>query len=575
MTITPGDTLTDATPIDCDVLVIGSGAGGLSVAVVAAWHGLDVVVAEKAPVLGGTTAWSGGWLWVPRNPLARAAGIDEDPATPRLYLQSILGNTFDAERVDTYLSRGPEMVSFFQSHTAVRFIDGNAVPDFDDTVPGAADGGRSLCGAPFDGRELGPPVHALRRPPPELLLQGLSLSPGADLWHFLNATRSARSALYVAKRLGRHALDLLRHGRSMQLRNGEALAGRLLKSALDLKARFLTAAPVVRLLVEDGAARGGVVRTAAGEVAIRARRGVVLAAGGFPHDEARRRDLYPHAPTGREHWSAAPADNTGDGLRLGEAAGGRLDEDTHDPGAWAPVSVVPGRNGRPAMHFPHLVDRGKPGVIAVTADGRRFTNEGVSYHRFMTDLFAAVPPGAEPACWLVCDHAFQRRYGLGAAKPFPVPLGGVLRSGYLKSGRTVAELAASCGIDAAGLTATVAGYNAAARDGRDPAFGRGGSAYTRAQGDPGRRPNPAVAPIERGPFYAVKVVPGSLGTFAGLKTDASARVLDRDGQPIPGLFATGNDMASVMGGHYPSGGITLGPAMTFGYLAGLHLAAAG
>lgn len=558
-------------PPDCDVLVVGSGAGGLSVAVTAAWRGLNVLVAEKESVLGGTTAWSGGWLWIPRNPLAVEAGIREDITEPRLYLQSILGNAFDPARIDAFLEHGPRMVAFFREHTSVQFVAGNAVPDFDDSMPGSANGGRSVCGAPFDGRGLGPMVHALRRPPEEMTLRGMGLASGADLWHFLNARRSLRSALYAGKRIGRHALDVVRHGRAMQLVNGEALAGRLLKSALDLKVSFRTDAPVVRLLTNgDGSVRGAVLRTPGGEREVVARRGVVLAAGGFPHDTERRRALYPHAPTGREHWSAAPPSNTGDGLRLGEAAGAAVDDTLFDAGAWAPVSRVPRADGS-VMNFPHLVDRGKPGLIAVTADGRRFTNEANSYHAFMRDFFRTVRPEHEAAAWFICDHTFQRRYGLGAAKPFPVPQGPFLRSGYLKRGSTITELAAACGIDPVGLAATVTSYNRHAHDGHDPAFHRGESAYNRAQGDPSIRPNPCIAPIENGPFYAVKMVPGSLGTFSGLRTDENARVLDGAGAPIPGLYAAGNDLSSIMGGHYPSGGITLGPAMTFGYLAALHM----
>lgn len=557
--------------LDCDVLVVGSGAGGLSVAVTAAWHGLDVLVAEKAPQLGGTTAWSGGWLWIPRNPLARAAGIREGGEEPRRYLRAILGNNYDGDRIDAFLENGPRMVSFFEEHTAVRFVPGNAVPDFDGHAPGAATGGRSVCGAPYDGRELGDAVALLRRPPAEMTLMGMGIASGADLWHFFNARRSLRSALHVGRRLARHAVDLARHGRAMQLVNGEALAARLLKSALDLKVRFRTASPAVRLIVEEGAVRGAVLRGPDGEVVVRARRGVVLAAGGFPHDPERRKALFGHAPTGAEHWSAAPPDNTGDGLRLGESAGAEVDRNLCDAGAWAPVSRLAQRDGS-VLNFPHLIDRGKPGLIAVTAAGRRFANEANSYHAFMRDFLAAVEPGGEAVAWLVCDHRFQRRYGLGASKPFPVPLARYERSGYIVSAPTVEELARRCGIDPAGLAAAVESHNRAARAGRDPAFGRGDTPYNRVSGDPGHGPNPTLGPIERGPFHAVKIVPGSLGTFAGLKTDAAARVLGRDGRPIAGLYATGNDMASVMGGHYPSGGITLGPAMTFGYLAGLDLA---
>ncbi len=224
--------------------------------------------------------------------------------------------------------------------------------------------------------------------------------------------------------------------------------------------------------------------------------------------------------------------------------------------------------------FPHIIERGKPGIIGVLADGRRFCNEGNGYHDYVAAMFEAVPSGQEVASWLVCSHAFQRRYGLGISRPSPVPVGPWIRSGYLKTGRTIADLARACGIDPNGLERTLADYNHHARDGADPAFDRGGTPYNRLQGDPANRPNPCVAPIERGPFYAVKVVPGSFGTFAGLRTDGQARVLDAAGAPIPGLLAAGTDMASVMGGHYPAGGINLGPALTFGYIAGRTAAGA-
>jgi succinate dehydrogenase/fumarate reductase flavoprotein subunit len=241
--------------------------------------------------------------------------------------------------------------------------------------------------------------------------------------------------------------------------------------------------------------------------------------------------------------------------------------------AWCPVSLVPYRSGRTGV-YPHIVDRGKPGLIAVLADGRRFVNEADGYHDFVSAMVAAVPPGEEVASWLVCDHAFQRRYPFGMSKPFPVPVWPYLRSGYLKTGRTLDELARACGIDPDGLTHTVKEFNRHARDGQDPAFGRGTTPFNRGSGDPDHGPNPSLAPIERGPFYAIKVLPGSFGTFAGLKTDRHARVLDRHGDPIPGLYAAGSDQANVMGGHYPSGGINIGPAMTFGYIAGRHAAAA-
>jgi succinate dehydrogenase/fumarate reductase flavoprotein subunit len=224
-------------------------------------------------------------------------------------------------------------------------------------------------------------------------------------------------------------------------------------------------------------------------------------------------------------------------------------------------------------HFPHIIDRAKPGIIGVLANGKRFVNEADGYYDYAAAMVAGVQEGAEVASWLVCDHRFQRRYGLGHARPFPLPVGPAVRSGYLKRAASIHELARRCGIDPDALAETVSVYNRHARRGEDPQFGRGSTPYNRKQGDPLHAgANPCVAPIEHGPFYAVKVRPGSFGTFAGLKTNAAAQVLGSDDQPIAGLYAAGTDMASVMGGFYPSGGINLGPAMTFGYIAGRHAA---
>jgi succinate dehydrogenase/fumarate reductase flavoprotein subunit len=259
-------------------------------------------------------------------------------------------------------------------------------------------------------------------------------------------------------------------------------------------------------------------------------------------------------------------------MRMAEAIGAVVADDLVHPGAWAPVSLVPRKDGS-VGRYPHLVERAKPGFVAVDTRGQRFVNEADSYHDFMSALFRATPEGEEPVAWLIADHKAQRRWGLGWAKPFPFPLGGYLSSGYLKRGATIAELATACGIDPAALGATMAEFNRHAAEGEDPAFGRGRSAYNKVQGDAiSTGKNSSLGPLGPGPFYAVRIVPGSLGTFAGLKTDAAARVLGPDGATIPGLFAVGNDMSSIMGGNYPSGGITLGPAMTFGYVAGRVLA---
>ncbi|MCB1383474.1 MAG: FAD-dependent oxidoreductase [Notoacmeibacter sp.] len=554
----------------CDVLVLGSGAGGLATAVAAAHFGLSVIVAEKAPVFGGTTAWSGGWLWIPRNPLAVAAGIVEDPREPLRYLESELGNRVRDPRIPVFLDNGPEMVSFFADHAAMEWIDGNRIPDFHESE-GRAHGGRSVSVAPYDGRRLGPLIGRLRPPLDVVSLAGMGIASGADMAHFFNATRSLGSLLHVAGRLARHARDLVLRRRAMQLVNGNALVARLLKAAHDKGVVLLDSAPLTRLVHEENRVTGAVLATAGGEITVTARRGVVLATGGFPHDRARIAQNFDHDPQGTRHQSAAPDTNTGDGIHAGEQAGGIFETGFSHAGAWAPVSLVPKRDGATGR-FPHLVERAKPGFIAVLPDGRRFVNEADSYHDFMKALFVATPAGHEPVCWLIASHRAQRRFGLGWSKPFPFPAASYEASGYLKSAGSLAGLARACGIDPQGLEETVRRFNAHARVGQDPDFGRGGSAYNRIQGDPSHGPNPSLGALDTAPFHAVKIVPGSLGTFAGLRTDARARVLDAGGAAIPGLYAAGNDMASIFGGNYPSGGITIGPAMTFGYIAARTLA---
>jgi succinate dehydrogenase/fumarate reductase flavoprotein subunit len=566
--------MAEARTIECDVLVAGSGAGGMAAAVTARRHGLDVLVAEKEPWFGGTTALSGGWLWVPGNrhgtALGAQAGAIEPPGAARAYLEDQCGPWFDGARVDAFLAAGPRMVDFLERETAVRFECPVMFPDYHPDAPGGAAGGRSIVAAPFDGRALGRSLAKLRPPLPELTLFGMMLGSGKEIVHFFNATRSLESAWVVAKRLASHARDLALYHRGIRLTNGNALAGRLLKSAEDAGVRLLLSAPVRELLRSGGAVRGARLDTAEGPARVHARRGVVLACGGFPQDVERRRRLFPHAPTGAEHWSPAPPGNTGDGLRLAEAAGARIEQDLPHAAAWVPVSRVVRRDGTTGL-FPHFIDRAKPGVIAVTRKGRRFVNEANSYHDFVQGLVAAVGRD-EPTAFLLADHRAIRRYGLGFAKAFPLPLGPYLRSGYLLHGDTPATLAARAGIDAAALEVTLETYNRHARAGRDPEFDKGSTAYNRFLGDATVAPNPCLAPLEVAPFYAVQVVIGDLGTYAGIRTDGRARVLGARGEPIAGLYAAGNDMASIMGGNYPAGGITLGPAMTFGYIAGCDLA---
>ncbi len=559
--------------LQCDVLVVGSGAGGLSTAITAKKHGLDVVVVEKEEHFGGTTAFSGGVLWIPGNHLARASGVRDSREAARTYLQNEAGAFFDDRAVDALLEHGPEMLEFFERETEVKFVP-TLYPDYHPTLPGGVDIGRSVLAAPYDIRRLGKDMARLRPPLETITFIGMMFnSSNADLKHFFNATRSLTSFVYVTKRLATHLKELALYRRGINVTSGNALAARLAQSALDLSIPIHTRTSASELLLENGRVIGALVRGPQGTQRIEARRGVVLASGGFSHDLARIHQAYPHLRRGGEHLSPVPAGNTGDGAYLAESVGGKLELRFPEAAAWMPVSRVPLSKGRHGV-FPHLLDRYKPGVIGVLRDGRRFTNESESYHDVGAALIQACEGQRETAMWLICDRTAIGKYGLGYAKPSPMPLRPLIRSGYLLKGATLAELARQAGIDPRGLEETVRQYNLGAERGVDNEFGRGTTAFNRYLADPEHRPNPCVAPIGKGPYYAVKVIMGDLGTFDGLRTSLEGEVLDEGGAAIPGLYAVGNDRASVMGGNYPGAGITLGPIMTFGYLTGRHLARA-
>ncbi|ANC81910.1 MULTISPECIES: FAD-dependent oxidoreductase [Pseudomonas] len=551
----------------CDVLVIGAGAGGLATAITAKKLGLDVIVIEKEACFGGTTAFSGGVLWVPGT---RHGGNDSQAAA-MTYLRNETGACFDAAGVEAFLRYAPQMVEFFERETAVKFVP-TLYPDYHPQVEGGVDVGRSILAAPYDIRGLGPDMARLRPPLKTITFIGMMFnSSNADLKHFFNVTRSLTSFAYVAKRLLTHLKELALYRRGTQVTSGNALAARLVRSALDLGIPILTGTPARQLLREGARVVGAVTGQAGSEQRIEARRGVVLACGGFSHDLQRLRQAYPHVRRGGEHFSPVPAGNTGDGARMAEALGAKVDICLQAPAAWMPVSKVPVGGGR-HIAFPHLLDRYKPGVIGVLRSGQRFTNESNAYHDVGAALIEACSDQAETAMWLVCDRRTLAKYGLGFAKPAPMPLGPLLRNGYLLKGQTLAELAGKAGIDAQGLEQTVREYNLGAVHGEDRQFGRGSTSFNRYLADPQQQPNPCVAPVGEGPYFAVKVIMGDLGTFDGLRTRVTGEVLAADGQVIDGLYAVGNDRASIMGGNYPGAGITLGPIMTFAYITGRHLA---
>lgn len=558
--------------IECDLVVVGSGAAGLATAITAHKRGLDVVVLEKEPVFGGTTALSGGVLWIPLGPHGRKQNPADNLAAVRTYMRSETGAFFDEAAVEAFIENGPKMVEFFERETEMQFVP-TLYPDYHPDAPGGADIGRSILAAPYDIRGLGKDMARLKPPLKTITFIGMMFnSSNADLKHFFQATKSLTSFVYVARRLLTHMKELLLYRRGINVTSGNALAARLAASALKLGIPIHTESPV-REIVFDKAGRATGVRVAgaSGEQVITARHGVVLACGGFPQDVRRIAQAYPHVQRGGEHLSPTPLSNTGDGINLAEAAGAVVDIRFKDSAAWMPVSRVPYANGEFGV-FPHLLDRYKPGVIGVLRTGRRFTNESNSYHDVGAALIRACAGQKETAMWLVCDRPTLAKYGLGFVKPAPMPLGKHLRNGYLLKGATLAELAKNAGIDAAGLEAAVAAYNQGAVRGQDTEFHRGTTSFNRYLADPAHQPNPCVAPVAQGPFYAVKLVMGDLGTFDGIKTSVVGEVLKRDGAPIAGLYAVGNDRASIMGGNYPGAGITHGPNMTFGFVTGNHIA---
>lgn len=545
-----------------DVIVAGSGASGLTAALTAARLGAKVCLLERDRLIGGTTALSGGWMWIPQNHLAREQGMADSLEDARSYLRSEIGACFDEARVDAFLQNAPRMLDYLAHEAGIDFVLGQ-FPDYHPAVSGSRSGCRGICAAPYNAKQLGADKKLLRQPLKAMTLFGLPLMAGKDLHHFYNATGSWRSAIYVVQRLLRYGADLALHGGNTRLVNGTALVAHLYGAARAAGVEIRVNTAVAGLLMEDQRVVG--VRVAGQPAPLRAAFGVILACGGFSHDASRRRLLFPHEREVPGHFSPVPASVDGAGLRLAMEAGGMLEDGFPHAAAWAPVSQVPQADGSTEI-FVHFVDRPKPGFIAVTRAGERFVNEANSYHDFIAALLS-VKPGPGTEAFLLCDHPTLRKYGMGAVKPAPFPLGKWLRNGYLRRADTISELAQRLGIDSVTLESSVQRYNQGAIEGRDPQFGKGENLHNRYLGDPRHLPNPNVGPLLTPPFYALRLLPGDLGTYATIRTDASARVLRVGGGRVDGLYAVGNDMASIMGGAYPGPGITLGPGMTFGFIA--------
>ncbi len=546
-----------------DLVVAGAGAAGMTAAAVAASQGMRVLLVEKTALVGGTTAWSGGMVWVPANRQMLAAGMADSLDAARRYLAATVASESGAAMREAFLTHAGEAIDYLAAHTPVRLRPVTVYPDYYPDRPGATLGGRVLEPCPFDARALGSRFALLRPPLPEFTLFGGMMVSRPDITHFRRVFRSAHATWRVASLLARHARERLTAPRGTSLYLGNALAGRLLLAVTELGVELRLGTRIAALRRDGRRVSGLVLRNGSDDEAELTCRAVVLATGGFSHDAGlRARMLSPAAGP----LSAAAPGNAGDGIRLGLDVGGELGTANASGAFWVPASRSRRADGSECV-FPHTVtDRAKPGLIAVDDAGQRFVNEAVSYHEFVLAMLRHGLGATRPA-YLVCDRRFLWTYGLGRVRPFSLRLREHLASHYLHAAPSLGALALTLGIDAAGLTATVAAHNADARAGVDRRFGRGSDAYQRHLGDADHRPNPCLAPLETPPFYAVAVYPADLGTATGLLTDARARVLAADGTPVPGLYACGNDMNSVMNGAYPGPGITLGPALTFGYLA--------
>jgi len=552
--------------MEVDVVVVGSGAGGLTAAVVAAKAGLDVVVLESAPVFGGTTAFSGGGVWIPVNHHMKELGVDDSRAEAEAYLKSVLGNFYDAAKIDTYLTNAPRMLDYLERNSEV-LLAASTIPDYAPSAPGWKTG-RCLLTADYDGTRLGADFDLLRPPIPEMgLFHSLQVSP-ADAMRLQQWSASLPNMMFAIRRVGAYALNRLRGRRGRHLSNGNALAGRLLKSAIDAGVTLRNNARARQLEVAGGRVTGVVIeRPDGGSETVSARRGVVLASGGFGANAALRGKYVAQAEAG---WSLQPESNQGDGIAMGVNAGGTLNEGNAANGIWVPASALKRADGTLAK-YPHLFfDRHCPGSIMVdAATGKRFVNESFHYQNFGE----TVQDKGITRIWMIGDAQAVAKYGMGMAKPAPFSVKPWVRKGYLIEAQTIPELAVRIGLDAAALDKTVADFNRYADAGHDPDFGRGDDYYSAYMGDAGHKPNPALGALRTPPFYALEIRPSDLSTLAGLDTNTEAQVIGRDGNPIDGLYAAGLDNNTIMRGRYPGGGSSIGPAMTFGYIAARHMAA--
>jgi glycine/D-amino acid oxidase-like deaminating enzyme len=559
---------TTSDTVEVDALVVGAGAAGMTAALVGALEGLDILLCEKSDQIGGTTATSAGTIWAPGTRQSREAGFMDTLDNARRYLDAVIGAVPNSRR-ETYLQSAPEVVEYLDRRSEVKFTPYTRHPDYLANRPGSTVAGRPLAPLPFDGRLLGRDFELLRPPIGEFMAIGGMMVGRDDIEPLARPFASAAAFQAAASLLWRYASDRLRYRRGTRLLMGNALTARLFYSLRRSGVPIWLNAPLQELTCVEDRISGALVSHCGKPQRVIARGGVVLATGGFGGNVER---LNEHVRTPLAHV-VAYGGAAGDGMRIARAVGAAVEDDHAEPAFWSPVSLTPWlAGGRGA--FPHLsLDRAKPGLIAVNAAGRRFVNEALSYHEFVIGMHRSHANVPTIPAWLVCDREFILKYGLGRVPPGRRHLRRFVASKYLIEAATLDELARKITVDAVGLRCTVAEHNRFAETGEDEELGKGSTEFDRHNGDPGHRPNPCLGPIATPPYYAVAVYPSTLGSSVGLRTDADGRVLNLSGEPIPGLFACGNDMASIMRGHYPGPGITLGPALVFAYRAAMAIRA--
>jgi len=545
-----------------DFVVVGSGGGSMCAGLVMRKSGKSVLILEKTDLIGGSTAKAGGVMWIPDNRFMREAGIADSLENSEAYLDAVVearegeAPGTSRERRRTYLTEANAMLEFLIGQ-GIELERAPYWPDYYDDRAGGNEPGRTVVAKLFNVNELGEWKAKLR---PNAFQMPLPIYQAMHLPLIKRSWKSKRSAVemvmrgLLAKLTGKHWVTA-----------GAALQGRMLQAAVKAGVDLRTHSPVKEVLIEDGACVGVVTEKDGKPWRVGARLGVLLNAGGFAHNQEMRDKYIPHT---RTEWSIAAEGDTGDMhremMRLG-AAMGQMDEMVGNQNMMTP-------EGNPAGAQMQLA---KPHAFLVDQSGERYMNEGGSYMLFCQNMLERHKTVPAVPSWMIVDSQFMRNYMLADTMPGTNKPDHWFSTGFLRKGDTIEELAAACGIAPAKLKATTERFNGFARAGKDEDFGRGDRAYDRFLGDYTDKHHPTLGTVEEGPFYAVAINPGDVGTFGGVVTDSSARVLREDGSAIPGLYATGTTTAAVMGRTYPGAGCSIGPSFTWGFVAAKHAAGLG